>query len=85
MGKITVNVDDSLDIDIGITVAGQSREEGIHIEDMTPVIEKVARFVRLIDDVKQLDSSPLQEAIEKKLENMAIDMVENTFNTDQEK
>lgn len=85
MGRITVNVDDSLDIEIGITVAGQSGKEDIHIEDMTPVIEKVARFTRLIDDIKQLDSSPLQEAIEKKLEDMATDMVENAFNTDQEK
>lgn len=85
MGRITVNVDDSLSIDIGITVAGQSKEECTYIEDMTPVIEKVARFTRLIDDIKQLDSSPLQEAIEKKLEDIAIDMVENAFNTDQEK
>lgn len=85
MGRITVNVDDSLDIEIGITVAGQSGKEDIHIEDMTPVIEKVARFTRLIDDIKQLDSSPLQKAIEKKLEDMATDMVENAFNTDQEK
>ena len=85
MGRITVNVDDSLDIEIGITVAGQSREEGTYIKDMTPVIEEVARFTKLINDIKQLDSSPLQEAIEKKLEDMATGIVESAFNTDQGK
>ena len=86
MGKITINVDDSLDIEVGIAAAKQDVKKSKSSEDVASGIEdiilKMEKMTRLTNDIKQLDSGPVQEALQKKAEDMLVNVIENVSSSD---
>ena len=82
MGKITIDVDDSLDIEVGIAAAKQDVNKDKSSEDVASEIEniilKIGEMTRLTNDIKQLDPGPVQEALQKKAEDLLINVIEDT-------